>query len=453
MSGRLAGAGVVARAELRKLWLGGWAFGLIILYSAALGVFTFLLATNYELSLIPANDMVMLMIKMASAFALFTCLIAGADTISGERDRGTLESMLLTPISRQGFVLGKFLAAFSFWPVIFLVTIPYLMILAPSLGMLIGAIVAMAVMVSLLAIVTSGFGVLVSLRATSNYGSIAIALLSFVIVLLPTQLPGSMQTGAVGKVIKHLSPMESTIHLVEKILVNNRGIEEVATYLLSPILGLMAVLGYLFWIEAPRLNLMGGRNTFELPNRVTGTPAVNLVVLVLLCGPTVFGSKATSAEPRFEITLDQVLLEAKTGDTLSFTTRVTNSSDTSSGSLLLAMNLVDYANGTPIDPEDWTPALTRKIEPLGAGASTELVWNLHAILDGDYLAYVAVLPMNAATGTAPEPQLSPSARLHIQPFTRLNPQGVIPVILGVPLFLSALMIGLKRRQRRLRVPV
>lgn len=50
MSGRLAGAGVVARAELRKLWLGGWAFGLIILYSAALGVFTFLLATNYELS-------------------------------------------------------------------------------------------------------------------------------------------------------------------------------------------------------------------------------------------------------------------------------------------------------------------------------------------------------------------------------------------------------------------
>jgi hypothetical protein len=44
---------VVFKQEAVELWVGGRAINLLILYSLLLGLMTFLLATNSELSLIP----------------------------------------------------------------------------------------------------------------------------------------------------------------------------------------------------------------------------------------------------------------------------------------------------------------------------------------------------------------------------------------------------------------
>ncbi|MGH2540670.1 MAG: hypothetical protein ACRDGK_09130, partial [Actinomycetota bacterium] len=81
----------VFKQEVVELWVGGRAINLLILYSCLLGLMTFLLATNSELSLIPPKEMVFLTLLNTISFGVFIGMIIGADGISGERERGTLE--------------------------------------------------------------------------------------------------------------------------------------------------------------------------------------------------------------------------------------------------------------------------------------------------------------------------------------------------------------------------
>src|SRR5690349_17066563 len=120
---------VISSGELKELWIGGKALILMIVFSILLGIVTWLLATNIELHLLSAKEMVFLTLQASIAMGLLSSLIIGADSISGERERSTFEGLLLTPASRRQIILGKFFAAISPWPVTFVITLPYLLLL------------------------------------------------------------------------------------------------------------------------------------------------------------------------------------------------------------------------------------------------------------------------------------------------------------------------------------
>ena len=114
-SGKSAWRVILAR-ELRDLWIGGKALHLMLIYSLLLGIYSFLLASNAEVQLLPRKEMVLEMVKASIAVCLLISLLIGADSVSGERERGTLEVLLLTPATRRQVLLGKLTAAMSPWP-------------------------------------------------------------------------------------------------------------------------------------------------------------------------------------------------------------------------------------------------------------------------------------------------------------------------------------------------
>ena len=121
---------IVFWRELRDLWVGGKALTLILMYSVLLGIYSYMLAANAEVNLLPLREMILEMVKASIAVGAFICLIIAADSFSGERERGTLETMLLTPASRRQIAIGKFLAAVSPWPVALAIAIPYWAVLS-----------------------------------------------------------------------------------------------------------------------------------------------------------------------------------------------------------------------------------------------------------------------------------------------------------------------------------
>ena len=70
-------------SELADLWVGGKALYLILAYSIMLGIQTFVLATNFELSLFTPPQMVFELLKSSIQVSLLIGLIIGADSISG----------------------------------------------------------------------------------------------------------------------------------------------------------------------------------------------------------------------------------------------------------------------------------------------------------------------------------------------------------------------------------
>ena len=151
---------LVFRREFIDLWTGGRVLLLLILFSLVMSVTSALRELESSLSLIPPVEMAFLTILSGISFGLFVGMVIGADSISGERERATLEPLLLTPAKPRQIVFGKFLAAMSPWPVTFLLTIPYVVVLAHGdnvvqEGLLLGALLG-----GLLAIAFTGFGML-----------------------------------------------------------------------------------------------------------------------------------------------------------------------------------------------------------------------------------------------------------------------------------------------------
>lgn len=245
--------------ELSELWIGGRALGLIVFYAVLLGAFSFATAMNSEIDLIPPKEMVFFALQMAIGVGLFIGLINGADSISGERERATFEALLLTPTSRRQIVAGKLLAGFSSWPVAMLVAIPFLKVLSQGDEIFGESLFWGGILGSLLALGYTGLGMLVSFWSNSNMVSFFVSLTIYIVCVAPTQWPGPMQKGLVGKFVQRVNPIEAANEFLEKILVNHRAFAQFQSWLRSPVLFAVIILALLFPYASPRLRLHAGQ--------------------------------------------------------------------------------------------------------------------------------------------------------------------------------------------------
>ena len=443
---------LVFKRELSELWFWGKAIYLIILYSIFLGVASFVFASNSELDLMPAKEMVYLTLSGAITVGLFIALIIGADSFSGERERSTLEALLLTPTNRTQMVVGKFLASISPWPVAMIICIPYVVLLSQGDEILGTALLWGGIIGTILSPAFTGFGMLVSIWSSSNRTSIFVSLTVYLLFLLPVQFPGGAQTGTMGRLLKQLDPLEGADHFLEKIIVNNRTVGELLPFIWSPILFAALVFLLLFVFAAPRLSLDGGIPIRRKRSHKRGLPGIFIIICFLVSLGTPFRVKAQTGQFQSEnltISLDTEYRETFTGDKIEFTTVVTNNSTNPSTALILAMNIINLdANGDVVDPEDWSPERTQYLESLASGESSTRTWIVTPIFEGDYLIYIVVIPTPESQEATSQPISSSGLHLTINAGTGLNPGGVLPLLIGIPVVLITILLVLLWYRRK-----
>jgi ABC-2 type transport system permease protein len=247
---------VVAVQELRDIWL-SWRGPIIVFaFSLLLSLLTYLAAANKELNIIDQRDTVNMVVQITLGIGVAVSLLFGADTVSGERERETLESLLLTPVPRRQIGLGKLLAAVSVWPVLMLVAVPYVWALRAGAVLFTDAVVAGFVVGSLLTAAFASLGVIVSILSNSNRLSLAASFFVFVVLLAPTQIP---LTGWFGDHIARINPVTAGSRFVDRIIVKNHGLGQEWTLLISPIVATVIALAVVY-VVAGRLRLQGGIN-------------------------------------------------------------------------------------------------------------------------------------------------------------------------------------------------
>ena len=214
------GWAVVAAQELRDLWLGTRGLALIFAYSVVLSVLAFLLAGNAELNLLDARESVGLFIRVTLGLGTLATLIIGADAISGERERGTLEHLLLTPVRRRDLVVGKLLAAVSVWIGSLAIAVPYVLVLARGPGIAGDALLALFAAGTLVAVALAAFGVAISSVCRTNRSSLIIAIVILLALAAPSQLPSSATRGALGDVLVLANPVAAGLKLAGRVIVD-----------------------------------------------------------------------------------------------------------------------------------------------------------------------------------------------------------------------------------------
>lgn len=454
---------IIFTRELLEMWIGGKALVLLFIYSVILGLLSYVLASNNELDLIPSEEMVFLILQTALLVGGFIAAIIGADSISGERERATLEALLITPGSRTQIVVGKLLAALTPWPAAMLTTLPYLHALAQDEEIFVRALLLGFLFGTLLTLAYTGIGLLASIWSASNRTSLGISLLIFILCALPVQFPGNTQTGVMGRMLKALNPMEAVDHVIEKLLVNNRTLDELTTFLVSPVLLPLLVLGILLFFAAPRLRLDAGIPwSFRRQRgkrRASTVVAILLVSFMGLAGTSVAQATVATVAPAqededvvqlpLEITVDTTTAVVDTGEPVFFQTTVKNQGDEESPSLILAMNIINLdEEGDVVDPEDWAPERTQYLEELEPGETVDIPWEVNPILGGDYMIYMVLIPTPETEDASSWPITSAGIHITVDAVVSVNPGGITPYAVGMPLTLLSMIVGITWYRRR-----
>jgi ABC-2 type transport system permease protein len=437
--------------ELTDLWIGGKALVLIFIYTVFLGVITYVIASNSELSLIPPKEMVYETLKNVMAVSLFIGLIIGADSFSGERERATLESLLLTPSSRRQIVTGKFLAAITCWPAAFVIAIPTFKILSQGDEIIGQGLFWGGLLGTVLVLAYVGIGMLVSFWSNSNKTSYFISLGIYILILVPAQLPGKAQTGVMGQFLQWVNPMAAVNHFLSKHLVNNISLAEFWMWLESPVIITSIILGILFIYAAPGLRLENGRanSLWKRISRSIGLGMIIFFVVIFSTMPAKAQSGDVASETDLQITINMEYVTVKAGDSIFFDTTVINNSTTESVPLIVAMNIINLdAQGEIVDPEDWSPQRTQYIELISPGDSVTLNWRVNCILDGDYMVYMVVVPEPQGQNATSQPIASSGIHLTVTPFTKLHPGGVLPIAIGAPILILVIIYFVNRRRHK-----
>ena len=257
---RSSGWLIVAEQESRDLWTSGRGLILLFLFSILLSAVTYLTSTNQALNFLEQRESVNLVLQLSVAVGVLVTLVVSADGISGERERGTLESLLVTPVSRRSIIVGKLLAALTMWFATFLVTIPYVLVLARGVGIL-GQALALGFCVgTLVAVGLGSIGLLISGLCNSNKTSIAASLFLLLILFAPTQLPSGLPQGWFFEVLLRANPVASALAYISSILVEGHGWTQDLSYLITPLLTAI---------------IAGGALVFAGPRLVRLTPGVH----------------------------------------------------------------------------------------------------------------------------------------------------------------------------------
>ena len=248
---------LIAEKEVKESIYGVKGSMWAVLCALVLSLMSYLLLTDKELSLLDQTEMLYIVTSLSVGLGLLVAGILGGDAIAGERERTTLESALLAPVSRSSLVAGKVWAVLAAWLLIFAISAPYILVVGAGSTVYASALIYTFVLGTLC---VAGFAALVvGLSALAGSGrSVTLGSLTiFVAMAAPTLLGTALQKSWFGSIYNALSPfaqvrlsLDSVIMDKETLLVQLPHVEALVAF---------AALGSAFAAFATsRVSLEGG---------------------------------------------------------------------------------------------------------------------------------------------------------------------------------------------------
>lgn len=176
--------------------------------------------------------------------------------------------------------------------------------------------------------------------------------------------------------------------------------------------------------------------------------AVLLAIVAVLAG--LGGSAGATAAAQIDGTITLAAEPSSEaislGEHFALAVTVSNPGADASPPLVIHFDVTDPDQSTSVDPEDWTPTLSVPIGVLQPGQKRTVDWQLQPVSAGTYAAYAVALAAgvdNVATSNV--------VRIDVADRRTLNPEGILPIAIGVPVIVGGLLLAqirLSRRSRR-----
>lgn len=249
---------VMLAQEIRELWVSPKGLTVLFAYTVLLSVLAYVAASDADLNLLDVRESVGVVVQTAIGLGTLAALVVSADAISGERERGTLEALLVTPLSRRALVLGKLLAANTMWVVAMVVALPYVVVMASGAEVTGDAVAVLVLAGSLVAIGVTSLGLAVSSITRSNRVSLAASIGILLVLAAPSLLPAVTAKGTLGAIVIRANPVSAGLYLTREVLTNQRSWTSQWSLLIAPLIA-AAVLTTVAVLLSSRIELGDSR--------------------------------------------------------------------------------------------------------------------------------------------------------------------------------------------------
>jgi ABC-type transport system involved in multi-copper enzyme maturation permease subunit len=209
----------------------------LLIAAVVLSVFSVLLVSNTELSLLDNAQSVYMMSGIIMALASLIAVIRGSDGFAGERERETLEPLMLTPVTGHRMALAKLIGILFSWFILFTLSIPYLWAVGSTGQNLLPAIEYLFTMGTLMVVIFGGLALALSAKARNFKSALSVGLTIFLVAGSPVILGPSLRQSAVGRAIDLLNPFAGALNTLDSVIIDSQG-------LLFQLLRLTIMVGY-----------------------------------------------------------------------------------------------------------------------------------------------------------------------------------------------------------------
>ena len=215
---------LIARKEAGELLLSLRGLAWLMAVAVALSTFGLLLVSNTELSLLDNAQVVYDMVGIVTALGALLALVVGIDAVAGERERGSLVPLLLTPVSRDSILLGKLGGVAIAWAVMYTLALPYLWAVGSTGQNLWQGMVVLALLGSPVVLGFGFFGMgLGCLLATGRTGLLT-GLISLIVSASPLLLGPSLRQSAVGRAFDTVNPFSAAVNAYDAVIIDSQTI-------------------------------------------------------------------------------------------------------------------------------------------------------------------------------------------------------------------------------------
>jgi ABC-type transport system involved in multi-copper enzyme maturation permease subunit len=240
----MSSVGVLMRKEAGEVLLSARGLTWLLALSAILSVFALLLVSNTELSLLDNAQVVYDMAGLVTALGALLALILGADSVAGERERGTLVPLLVTPLSRGSILAGKLGGLLIAWIVMYVLALPYVWAVGSTGQNMVDAMVVLAVLGTPVVLAFAFFG----MGLGASLGSLRSSLLTGLVVLIlsasPLLLGPGLRQSAVGRLFDSANPFSGALNAYDAVIIDSEPLVRQAGHWLTIVAWTVAALAF-----------------------------------------------------------------------------------------------------------------------------------------------------------------------------------------------------------------
>lgn len=228
-------------------------FAISILFSGL----TYSFISVKELSLLAQVEVNMTFMKALIGISILVSIILGSTMVSGEREQGTLESLLLTPLSKVKIILSKVVGILVFWLIISMISIPYFYALTYGTNML-HTIIGYLYLIGLpLVISFSLLSLAFSSWIASSKNATLLSIVLFLVTAIPMFLSTTMKKSGFAHLVDLLSPVSASMLTLKDWLVNKLSVFSIFMDSL-PVLGFLVISIICLLYASKKMDFLGG---------------------------------------------------------------------------------------------------------------------------------------------------------------------------------------------------